>query len=36
MKRLFLVVAIPLAVSGCASNLPEVVASTDNSDTVSN
>lgn len=35
MKRLFLVVALPLAVSGCASTLPEVVASADNPDTVS-
>ncbi|NSZ03282.1 hypothetical protein G6M64_08960 [Agrobacterium tumefaciens] len=35
MKRLFLVVALPLAVSGCASTLPEVVASSDNPDTVS-
>lgn len=35
MKPLFLVVAIPLAASGCASTLPEVVASADNPDTVS-
>ena len=35
MQRLFLVVALPLIVSGCASTLPEVVASTDNPDTVS-
>ncbi|WP_325262893.1 hypothetical protein [uncultured Rhizobium sp.] len=35
MKRLFLVVALPLVVSGCTSTLPEVVALTDNPDTVS-
>jgi len=35
MKHLFLVVALPLAVSGCASTLPEVVASSDSPDTVS-
>ncbi|MEA1844770.1 MULTISPECIES: hypothetical protein [Agrobacterium] len=35
MKRLFLVVAVPLVVSGCASTLPEVVASTSNPDTAS-
>ncbi len=35
MKRLFLVVALPLAASGCATTLPEVVASADNPDTVS-
>jgi len=35
MKLMFLVVAIPLAVSGCASTLPEVVATSDNLDTVS-
>ncbi|WP_421423966.1 hypothetical protein [Agrobacterium rosae] len=35
MKRMFLVVAIPLAASGCASTLPQVVASADNPDTVS-
>ncbi|CDN54387.1 Hypothetical protein RG1141_CH20480 [Neorhizobium galegae bv. officinalis bv. officinalis str. HAMBI 1141] len=32
MKRLFLVVALPLFASGCASTLPEVVASTDYAD----
>ncbi|MDQ0135818.1 uncharacterized protein YceK [Neorhizobium galegae] len=35
MKHLFLVVALPLFASGCASTLPEVVASTDHPDTVS-
>ncbi|MCE6077470.1 hypothetical protein [Agrobacterium vitis] len=35
MKLLFLVVALPLVVSGCASTLPEVVASNDNPDTLS-
>lgn len=35
MKRLFLVAALPLFASGCASTLPEVVASTDYPDTVS-
>lgn len=35
MKRLFLVVAMPLAVSGCASTLPEVVTIADSPDTVS-
>ncbi|MQU73578.1 hypothetical protein FB009_12026 [Sinorhizobium medicae] len=35
MKRLFLLVAVPLVVSGCASTLPEVVASADTPDTVS-
>lgn len=35
MKLMFLVVAIPLAVSGCASTLPEVVASSGNPDAVS-
>ena len=34
MKLMFLVVAMPLAASGCASTLPEVVASTGNPDTV--
>ncbi|CDZ59843.1 Hypothetical protein NGAL_HAMBI2605_07150 [Neorhizobium galegae bv. orientalis] len=34
MKHLFLVVALPLFASGCASTLPEVVASTDHPDTV--
>ncbi|MFJ1310875.1 hypothetical protein [Agrobacterium pusense] len=33
MKHLFLVVALPLALSGCASTLPEVVISNDNPDT---
>lgn len=33
MKRFFLVAAIPLAVSGCASTLPDVVASTGHPDT---
>lgn len=28
MKRMFLVAALPLLVSGCASTLPEVIAST--------
>lgn len=32
MKRLLLVVALPLFASGCASTLPEVVASTDHPD----
>ncbi|WP_105373828.1 hypothetical protein [Neorhizobium huautlense] len=32
MKHLFLVVAMPLFVSGCAATLPEVVASTDHPD----
>ncbi len=35
MKLMFLVVAIPLAASGCASTLPEVVASSGYPDTVS-
>ncbi|KKX29612.1 hypothetical protein [Rhizobium sp. LC145] len=35
MKRLFLVAALPLLASGCASTLPEVVASTDSPDTMS-
>lgn len=35
MKRLFLVVAIPFVVTGCASALPEVVASANHPDTVS-
>ncbi|BCH62711.1 hypothetical protein RvVAT039_pl12410 (plasmid) [Agrobacterium vitis] len=35
MKLLFLVVALPLVVSGCASTLPEIVASADTPDTVS-
>lgn len=35
MKRLLLVVALPLAVSGCASTLPEIVASNDNPDALS-
>ena len=35
MKRMFLVVAIPLVASGCASTLPEVVASTDHPDALS-
>lgn len=34
MKRLFLVAALLLVVSGCASTLPEVVLSTDHPDTV--
>ena len=34
MKRLFLVAALPLVVSGCAATLPEVVASTNHPDTV--
>ena len=33
MKHLFLVVAIPLAASGCASTLPDVVASATHPDT---
>ena len=32
MKRLFLVAAIPFVVNGCASTLPEVVASTHHPD----
>ncbi len=35
MKRLFLVVALPLFVGGCASTLPEVVASNGDPDTTS-
>ena len=35
MKRLFLVVAMPFLVTGCASTLPEVVASANYPDTVS-
>lgn len=35
MKLMFLVVAIPLAASGCASTLPEVVASSGTPDTAS-
>lgn len=35
MKLMFLVVVIPLAASGCASTLPEVVASSGNPDTLS-
>ncbi len=34
MKRLFLVAALPLVVSGCASTLPEVVAYNNHPDTV--
>jgi uncharacterized protein YceK len=33
MKHVFLVVAIPLALSGCASTLPDVVASANHPDT---
>ncbi len=35
MKHLFLVAAVPLFVSGCASTLPEVVDSTASPDTIS-
>ena len=34
MKLMFLVVAMPLAASGCASTLPEVVASSGYPDSV--
>ena len=34
MKLMFLVAAIPLVASGCASTLPEVVASSNHPDTV--
>lgn len=34
MKLTFLVVGVPLFVSGCTSTLPEVVASTGHPDTV--
>lgn len=34
MKHLFLVVALPLLVSGCAASLPAVIASTDHPDSV--
>jgi hypothetical protein len=32
MKRMFLMAVLPLFVSGCASTLPEVVASSENPD----
>lgn len=35
MKRLFLVAAVPFIVTGCASTLPEVVASTGHPDSTS-
>ena len=35
MKPMFLVVALPLMASGCASTLPQVISSTGNPDTVS-
>ncbi|MGJ7042692.1 UNVERIFIED_ORG: hypothetical protein LHK14_27390 (plasmid) [Roseateles sp. XES5] len=34
MNRLLLVAALPFVVSGCASTLPEVVASSNHPDTV--
>lgn len=34
MKRLFLVAALPLFVSGCASTLPEVVSYNSHPDTI--